>query len=85
MSSGDRERAQWERAHQAWELVVLEAAAPELLKTLRRILRVKRFELAAFAEALPGCVRRGARADLEPLEQALRQAGVRCELRRSGA
>jgi hypothetical protein len=45
---------------------------------------VKRFELPDVAGALPGVVRRGAHVDLAPLEAALSEAGVRCELRRRG-
>jgi hypothetical protein len=85
MSTADLERDQRERAHQSWELVVLEAPDPEVLRAIRKALRVKRFELSALAGSLPGCVRRGARVDLVPLEAALREAGVRCELRRSAA
>jgi hypothetical protein len=77
--------AQRERAQQAWELVVDEAPEPAVLATLRRVLRAKRFELPALAARLPGAVRRGARVDLAPLEQALSGAGLRCELRRRAA
>jgi hypothetical protein len=85
MSTAERERNQQERARQAWELVVLEAPNPEILRAIRKTLRVKRFELPALAASLPGCIRRGARVDLAPLEAALREAGVRCELKRSAA
>ena len=49
---------------------------------MRRALRVKRFELERVGARLPGVVRRGARVDLEDGEARLREAGVRCELRR---
>jgi hypothetical protein len=52
------------------------------LKAIFRILRVKRSERTALVSRLPGVVRRGARVDLEPLERALREAGVPCVLRR---
>ena len=42
-----------------------------------------RSELPAIRAALPGVVRRGAQVDLAPLEAALAEAGVRCELRLS--
>jgi len=79
------DQAQHERAHKTWSLVVDEPASPSVRRALRRILRVKRSELPAVAAALPGVVRRGARVDLAPLEAALREAGVRCDLRRSDA
>jgi len=82
MTSADHEDAQRERALQAWELRVLDSPTPEIREALRRVLRVKRFELARVEQALPGVVRRGARIDLAPLEAALTEAGVRCELRR---
>lgn len=80
----DPQEAQRERALQAWELVVLEAAAPRVLAALRKVLRVKRTERAALEASLPGRVRRGARVDLEPLRAALAEAGVRCQVRRAG-
>ncbi|UCE86751.1 MAG: hypothetical protein JSU66_03170 [Deltaproteobacteria bacterium] len=83
MTSDDRERAQRERALQAWELVVLETPRSAALEALRRVLGVKRFELPQLTASLPGVVRRGAQIDLAPLEGALRAAGIRCELRRS--
>jgi len=55
-----------------------------VLAALRRVLRVKRSELARVSEALPGAVRRGARVDLAESEAQLRAAGVHCELRRRG-
>ena len=73
--------AQRERAQNTWELVVHDAPSREVLAALRRVLRVKRSELERVSGALPGVVRRGARADLEDLEARLRAAGVRCELR----
>lgn len=75
------EEAQRERALQAWELVLLDAPDPGQLETLRRILRLKRFELQAFSASMPGRLRRGARVDLVPIEQALVRAGIRCALR----
>jgi hypothetical protein len=81
---GDGADAQRERAEQAWELRVLDEASARVLRALRRVLRVKRFELPDVAGALPGVVRRGAHVDLAPLEAALSEAGVRCELRRRG-
>jgi hypothetical protein len=74
--------AQRERAQQAWELVVHDAPSRTVLAALRRVLRVKRSELARVVGSLPGVVRRGARVDLADSEARLREAGVRCELRR---
>jgi hypothetical protein len=74
--------AQRERAQQTWELVVHDPPSRALLAALRRVLRVKRGELDRVSSALPGVVRRGARVDLADLEARLREAGVRCELRR---
>lgn len=74
--------AQRERALQAWELFVSAVPDARLMETLRRVVGFKRFELEALRRKLPGPVRRGARVDLEPLEAALRRAGVACELRR---
>jgi hypothetical protein len=79
----DFEQAQHERAHKTWALVVDEPATPEVIRALRRVLRVKRSELPGVTAALPGAVRRGARVDLAPLAEALTEAGVRCEVRRS--
>ena len=79
---GDAEEAQRERALGAWELFVHDAPTRAVLAAIRRVLRVKRFELEGVAARLPGVVRRGARVDLEDAEAALREAGVRCELRR---
>ncbi len=64
---------------------MLELPAPELLEAVRKLLRIKRFEYEAFAEALPGVVRRGAELDLAPIEKRLVELGVRAELRRSSA
>jgi len=80
--SADRERAQRERARQSWELVVHDEPSRAVLAALRRVLRVKRGELERMASALPGAVRRGAHEDLAEPEARLREAGVRCELRR---
>ena len=74
--------AQRERAEQSWELVVHDAPSRAVLAALRRVLRVKRSELERVAASLPGVVRRGARVDLADSEARLREAGVRCELRR---
>lgn len=83
--SGEAEReAQRERARGTWALWVLEAPGAPGLERLRRLLRYKRFERDALARRLPGVVRRGARVDLEPVCAALRAAGLRAELRRSG-
>jgi hypothetical protein len=79
---GDADEAQRERALGAWELVVHEPPTPAVLAAIRRALRVKRFELDRVGAGLPGVVRRGARVDLEDGEARLRDAGVRCELRR---
>jgi len=73
---------QRERALQSWELFVDEPIGPPERRALRKVLRLKRFEVDAIVGRLPGAVRRGARVDLAPLEAALREAGVRCELRR---
>jgi hypothetical protein len=75
-------QAQRERAQQAWELVVHDAAEANVIAALRRVLRVKRSELPALVGSLPGCVRRGARIDLAPYEASLTEAGVRCSVRR---
>ena len=77
--------AQRERAEQSWELVVHDAPSRAVLAALRRVLRVKRGELARVSASLPGVIRRGARVDLADSEARLREAGVRCELRRRGA
>ena len=79
----DSQEAQRERALQAWSLVVLDPPTPEVVKALRKVLRVKRFDLPALTASLPGTVRKGARIDLAQLEAGLSEAGVRCELRRS--
>ena len=76
------EEAQRERALQAWELVVQEAPSGRVLAAVRRVLRIKRFELERVSATLPGVVRRGARIDLADFEAELRAAGIRCELRR---
>ena len=82
----ERDEAQRERAEKRWELVIEEAATPAVLSAMRRVLRVKRFELPTAAATLPGVVRRGARVDLAPLAEALVAEGVRCRVRpRSGA
>ena len=75
---------QQERAQQSWELVVHDAPSRAVLAALRRVLRVKRSELEHVSAALPGVIRRGARVDLADSEAQLREAGVRCELRRRG-
>ena len=59
-----------------------DAPSRAVLEALRRVLRVKRGELERVSAALPGVVRRGARVDLADSEARLREAGVRCELRR---
>lgn len=84
MSRAERDAEQRERALQAWELVVASVPDADGLETLRRILRTKRFEQARLEASLPGVVRRGARADLEPIREALARAGIACELRRRG-
>ena len=76
------DEAQRERARQDWELVVHDAPSRAVLAALRRVLRVKRSELERVSAAPPGVVRRGARVDLAESEARLREAGVRCELRR---
>lgn len=76
---------QWERAHQAWALVVdieadrLDAAQR---KALIRVLRVKRSEREALFARLPGAVRRGARIDLESAHEALREQEIPVRLER---
>ena len=74
--------AQRERAQQSWELVVHDPPSRAVIAALRRVLRVKRAELEQVSASLPGVVRRGARVDLADSEARLREAGVRCELRR---
>jgi hypothetical protein len=84
----DADEAQWERAHQAWHLRVetpADAMAPETLRTLYRVLRVKRFEREALIGRLPGVVRRGAHVDLAPLLEALEEAGIEARLERRPA
>jgi hypothetical protein len=83
MASAEHEEAQRERALKSWELLVLDSPTPVVLDALRRVLRIKRFELPRIKSSIPGVVRRGARVDLAPLEAALTEAGVRCELRRA--
>ena len=79
--------AQWERAHQAWRLVIHVTAgklSDESKRLLVRTLRIKRFERERFLDSLPGVVRRGARVDLEHLEQSLTSAGIACGLEYCG-
>lgn len=82
-SKSEHERAQLERARQSWELVLSEVPGPEFLDAVRKILRVKRFEMPAFRSTLPGVVRRGAEVDLLPLQAELTALGVRSEIRKS--
>ncbi len=56
----DLQETQRERALQAWSLVVLDSATPEVVQALRKVLRVKRFDLPALTASLPGVVRPGA-------------------------
>jgi len=65
--------------------VIVERPSPEGLEAMRRVLRLKRFEIGAVAETLPGVVRRGAEVDLAPLQERLAEVGVRAELRRVGS
>ncbi|HKK50900.1 MAG TPA: hypothetical protein VKA74_04900 [Myxococcota bacterium] len=84
------EDPQWERARQSWELVVNLAPAADSdprhgdprMRWLIRVLRIKRSERAELWTRLPGVVRRGARVDLLPIAEALREGSVPCELRR---
>ena len=79
----DENDPQWQRAHQAWALILdVEAAdlSREALRQIWRVLRVKRMERTPFLESLPGPVRRGARVDLEAAYQALSQSGIACRL-----
>jgi hypothetical protein len=82
----ERARAQWERAHGAWELLVHERPEPgdPRFTALRRTLRVKSFEAQALLDKLPGPVRRGARIDLEPLLERLQPLGLRVSLEPRG-
>ena len=84
MSRADDE-AQLERARQSFELVIHDPPDERVAKALRRVLRVKRFEMAAVLARLPGPVRRGARIDLEPLAEELCRRGIGCEVRRTRA
>jgi len=77
------DQAQYERAHQSWELIVLDPPEPNVLALLRKAVRTKRSDLPKLKACLPGVIRRGARVDLEPIEAQLREAGLRCELRRT--
>jgi len=77
----DSARDQRERALQSWELFIGECPDNKRLEKLRRIVRVKRFELDSLRQRLPGVVRRGARVDLEPLAEQVRALGIACELR----
>ena len=83
LSESEAAEAQRERALQTWGLEVFDSASPEVIAVLRKILRVKRSELAAFSAKLPGTVRRGARVDLEPFAAQLVEAGIRCEVLRA--
>jgi hypothetical protein len=76
-----RAEDQRERALGIWQLVVLEPADdPTVVERVRRVLRLKRREAGLLAEQMPGPVRRGARADLQPLLERLTLAGLRAEL-----
>jgi len=79
----DENDPQWQRAHQAWALVLdvdAEGLSKQDLREVYRVLRVKRMERPAFLERLPGAVRRGARVDLEAAHEALSRAGIPCRL-----
>ena len=87
MAVGTSDDAQWERAHQAWRLVIRVGAAElsgDSKRLLIRTLRIKRFERERFLESLPCVVRRGARVDLEHLEQSISAAGIACGLEYCG-
>ena len=80
-SDDDGDLVQRERAEGRWVLVIREARLDrEQLGHVRRVLRVHRSELAGFLARLPGGVRRGARVDLLPLVEALREAGIGADL-----
>ncbi len=79
----DENDPQWQRAHQAWALVLdigADDLSSEALRQVFRVLRVKRMERPTFLERLPGPVRRGARIDLESAHQALSKQGIPCRL-----
>jgi hypothetical protein len=82
----DEDLAQRERAAGTWALVIRASGLdPEQLKQVRRLLRVHRSEIEGLLARLPGSVRRGARADLQPIADALCEAGIPAELVRRGA
>jgi hexokinase len=77
--------AQWERAHQAWELsvdVVSSDLTPAHQRELIRTLRVKRSERQIFFAAFSAIVRRSAHVDLEPTGAILSAAGIKTKLER---
>jgi hypothetical protein len=79
---------QWERAHQAWHLIIASSAdelGSKLRQALFRIVRAKKSERANLLRSLPGAVRKGARVDLADLERELVQAGIPCSLEYIGA
>jgi hypothetical protein len=81
-ASGDIQR---ERAVGAWELIVdLRPDCTEDVERLRRTLGFSRSDCEALSAALPGCVRRGARVDLEELLEKLLSEGFESRLQRRG-
>lgn len=79
----DENDPQWQRAHQAWALVVdvdASTLSEEDRRQLFRVLRVKRMERPDLLQRLPGDVRRGARVDLETAQQSLSEHGIPCRL-----
>lgn len=82
----EHEIAQRERAHRTWVLCVEElgvaGAFEDELETVRKILRMKRFERDALRRCIPGVVRAGARVDLLPLLERMQHGGIHASLRR---
>jgi phosphoglycolate phosphatase len=74
---------QFERAHGSWELVVeLDGEDEQAVEGLRRALRFSRSDRSMLRAMLPGAVRRGARVDLLPMLEKLRERGLDAKIRR---
>ncbi len=74
-------RAQWERAHGSFTLVVESLPGDEASwKILRKALRLSRADDAWLRERVPGVVRRGAREDLQTVAERVRAAGYQASV-----
>ncbi len=90
MRTNSKETEAWadvqrERAAGAWELIVeLSPDRTDDVERLRRTLGFSRSDAEGLLAALPGCVRRGARVDLEALLEELLNEGFESRLQRRG-